>query len=162
MPLLVNVHHLETQSLDLQGALTVVELDIDRRDEIIQVTRPLNYDLVVQKLSGNILVQGTLRITLDCQCVRCLEPFAYELEVNGTVCHLELEGQDKVTPVNDCVDLTPCLREDILLEFPRHPLCKPECRGLAGKPVVGVEEAGAAGGAEVVCSAWNELNKLKF
>ena len=41
--------------------------------------------------------------------------------------HLPLEGEDKVTVENDCVDLTPFVREDILLEFPQHPLCKPDC-----------------------------------
>ncbi len=134
MPLLVNIRHLETRSLDLKGELTATELDIDSCDEMIRVIRPLNYDLRVERLPGSILVQGRLRITLDCRCVRCLEPFGYPVALEGPICYLELQGDDKVAVVNDCVDLTPYLREDILLEFPRHPVCKPECRGLPPKP----------------------------
>jgi uncharacterized protein len=162
MPLLVNIRHLEARSLDLKGELTAAELGIDSRDEMIQVTRPLQYDLLVEKLPGSLLVQGTLRILLDCLCVRCLEPFAYPLAVDGPVCHLELQGEDQAALVNDCVDLTPYLREDILLEFPRHPVCKPECRGLPVTPAVKAKNAGAAGQAEEIPSAWNELNKLRF
>jgi uncharacterized metal-binding protein YceD (DUF177 family) len=47
--------------------------------------------------------------------------------------HLPLEGEDKVPVDNDCVDLTPFVREDILLEFPQHPLCKPDCGGIENK-----------------------------
>jgi uncharacterized protein len=162
MPLLVNIRHLEVRSLELQGELPAADLDIDTRDEMIRVMRPLNYDLVVEKLPGSILVQGTLRITLDCRCVRCLAAFEYKLNLSGPICHLELQGEDKAEVVNDCVDLTPCLREDILLEFPRHPVCKPACRGLPESRVDMAKNAGATGEAEAVASAWNELNKLRF
>jgi len=162
MPLLVNIRHLETRSLSLRGELTVEELDIDNRDEMIRVTRPLKYDLVVQKISRSILVQGTQQITLDCRCVRCLEPFAHRLELDGPVCLLELQGEDKVTVENDRVDLTPSLREDILLEFSRHPLCKPECRGLPRKQSRGEDRAVAAGQPGKVSPVWDGLNKLRF
>src|SRR5207247_2221061 len=117
-------------------------------DEMIRATRPLRYDLVIEKLQGNILAQGTLRMTLSCCCVRCLEPFEYPLELDGPVCLVELQGEDKPALVNDCVDLTPFLREDILLAFPQHPVCKPECRGLPGKPVAQAKKAGVAGQVE--------------
>ena len=162
MPLLVNIRHLETRSLTLRGELTPEELDIDDRDEMVRVTRPLKYDLVVQKLPGSILVQGTLHITLDCRCVRCLEPFGHRLDLRGPVCLLELQGEDKVTVENDRVDLTPSLREDILLEFPRHPLCKPECRGLPSRQSRGADRAAAAGPAGTVSPVWDGLNKLRF
>ena len=67
---------------------------------------------------------------LACQCVRCLTSFRLPLELNGWTCHLPLQGEDRVKVLNDCVDLTPYVREDILLEIPQHPLCDPECRGL--------------------------------
>ena len=161
MPLLVNILHLEAHSLDLKGELTAADLDIETHDEMIRALRPLKCDLVVEKLPGSILVQGTLRIVLDCRCVRCLEAFEYKLELRSFVCHLELQGEDQVLVVNDCVDLTPCLREDILLEFPRHPVCKPGCQGLPGSRVT-TKNADVASGAEAVASAWSELNKLKL
>jgi uncharacterized metal-binding protein YceD (DUF177 family) len=75
---------------------------------------------------------------------------------------LPLQGEDRVAVVNDCVDLTPYLREDILLEFPRHPLCNAECRGLPRTSVGKSRNTSGAGKTEVDSSAWTELNKLKL
>ena len=50
MPLVVNLRHLEAHNVRLEGELPVEELDIDSRDEVIQVTQPLEHDLEVQKL----------------------------------------------------------------------------------------------------------------
>ena len=55
MPLFVNLRHLEAHNVRLQGELSVEELDIDSRDEVIQVNQPLEYDLEVQKLEDGLL-----------------------------------------------------------------------------------------------------------
>jgi len=62
----------------------------------------------------------------------------------------------------DCVDLTPYVREDILLEFPRHPLCNSECRGLPSTSLGKARNAGDSGKNNAGSPAWAELNKLKF
>jgi len=162
MPLLVNLRHLETHEIRLKGKLPVKELDIDPHDEVIQVREPLEHDLEVQKLEDGLLVQGHLHLALDCQCVRCLKPFQHHLELDNWACHLPLDGEDCAPVVNDCVDLTPYVREDILLEFPRHPLCKLGCRGLPKSSVGKSRNASGTGKAELGSSAWAELNKLKL
>ena len=121
----------------------------------------MQYDLEVQELEESLLVQGWLRLTLDCQCVRCLKSVHPVLEIDPWSCHLPLEGEDAVVVNNDCVDLTPLVREDILLEFPRHPLCDPECRGLPKEYFGKATETSSPAGNETVpgSPAWNELNK---
>ena len=94
MPLIVNLRHLEAHDIRLEGSLPVAELDIDPRDEVIRVRQPLEHDLEVQKLEDGLLVQGHLRLILECQCVRCLKPFQYHLELDNWTCHLPLEGED--------------------------------------------------------------------
>ncbi len=48
-----------------------------------------------------------------------------------SICHWNRWKTGKAVPIkNDCVDLTPWVREDILLGFPQHPLCRPDCGGL--------------------------------
>jgi uncharacterized metal-binding protein YceD (DUF177 family) len=49
------------------------------------------------------------------------------------------------------------VREDMLLEFPQHPLCKPECAGLKKKP-----RKPTGGEEEIEPSKWSELDKLKL
>ncbi|HTY86256.1 MAG TPA: YceD family protein [Candidatus Acidoferrum sp.] len=160
MPLVVNLRHLEDQDLALRGELPVEELDLAPHDEMIQATRPLRYELEVQLLDRSLLVRGRLRLTLACQCVRCLQPFSLELDLNSWTRHLPLEGEESVAIVNDCADLTAWLREDILLEFPRHPLCRPDCPGLEKMKT---DEGQNTGGTDPTKpSAWAELDKLKF
>ena len=158
MPLTVNLRHLEAHNIELEGNLPVEELDIETRDEIIQLKQPLEYCLEVQKLPDSLLLQGRLCLVLECKCVRCLKPFQYPLEIRDWTCHLPLQGDEEAVPVvNDCVDLTPHIREDILLSFPQHPLCKQECGGLPGTSVGSSNQT-----EQTAPSAWAELNKLKF
>ena len=162
MRLLVNLRHLEAHPVKLQGLLPVKELDIDTHDEMIRLAQPLAYDIEVEQLDGGVLAQGRLRLTLRCQCVRCLKPFQYELKLEHWARHLPLQGEESVPVVNDCIDLTPLVREDILLEFPQHPLCDPECRGLPIPAAGKGKKSGGADQREANLSAWAELNKLKF
>jgi len=162
MSLAVNLRHLEAHNVTLTGKLSVRELDIDPCDEVIQVRHPLEHNLEVQKVDDGLLVRGHLRLVLECQCVRCLKPFQHRLELANWACHLPLEGEDCVAVVNDSVDLTPYVREDILLEFPRHPLCNPGCRGLPKTFIGNSRNTSSTGKAEAGSSAWAELNKLKL
>jgi uncharacterized protein len=130
MAIFINLRHLEEHGIRLQGEISPADLDLETLDEMIHVKRPLAYDLEVQKLDQALLIQGRLGLTIDCECVRCLKPFEHKIDFDHWVCHIPLEGEDKAPVTNDLVDLTPYVREDIVLAFPQHPLCKVECGGL--------------------------------
>jgi len=117
---------------------------------------------VVAGSESSILVQGRLGLTLRCECVRCLRGFEYRLAFDSWSCLFPLEGEDKVLVCNDCVDLTPYVREDIVLAFPQHPLCEPECRGLLVASPNGARPSRGASITADLSSAWAELNKLKL
>ena len=162
MAIKVNLRHLEEKELRIAGQLTVGELDVDTRDEVVQVTHPLEYELEVQRLESGLLVQGRLALLLDCECVRCLKPFISELRLDNWKCHVPLEGEEKAAVTGDFVDLTPYLREDILLEFPQHPLCEADCSGLLKAHPGTRENAGDPKQTKRESSAWDDLDKLKF
>ena len=162
MALTVNLHHLASNELSLEGEMSVSELDIETRDEVIQVHEPLQYDLEVEKLDDSLLVQGQLKICLECKCVRCLKPFEYLLDLRDWTCHVPLTGEEAALVVSDCVDLTPFVREDILLSFPQHPLCDPQCKGLLNAQPGKGKKSPVTGPTQANSSAWAELNKLKF
>ena len=76
---------------------------------------------------------------------------------------LAVDGEEKVIINNDLIDLTPYIREDILLGFPQRPLCNTECEGLPGNKVGKPKKASGPGKTvKDASSAWSELNKLKF
>jgi len=158
MALLLNLRHLERDDLTLTGELPVAELELDLHDEMIRAEKPLRYALVVQKLEDNLLVRGQLILPLACECVRCLKPFEYQLQLPEWTCLVALAGEEMVAITSDTVDLTPFFREDILLELPQHPLCQPECGGLK-KP--DPEKTKPSSLSRTEPSAWAELNKLK-
>jgi uncharacterized metal-binding protein YceD (DUF177 family) len=162
MPLRVNLRHLELHNLTLTGELSMAELDLaDVQEDMVRFTHPLQHELEVQKLDDSVLLRGRLVLPLDCECVRCLKPFQHKLELVDWACCLPLEGEDRVSVVDDSVDLTPILREDILLAFPAHPVCDPECGGLAGKQAGSTKDR-ATSPTDESSSAWSELDKLKF
>ena len=160
MPLTFNLRELEHKTLRLRGELTGAELGIDALDELVHVARPLEYDLEVQQLDLAVLARGRLRLVLNCECARCLRPFELSLDLPDWAVHLPLAGDEAVSVTSDCVDLTPYLREDIVLAFPQHPMCEKECGGLKGPPRKPAEAAGRP--SQSATSAWAELNKLKL
>ena len=158
MPLTFNLRHIENKDLELKGELPCEELELELHDEVIHPTGPLQYDLEAQNLEGAVLVQGRLTLPLEFDCVRCLKKFQRPLEIVDWACHLPLKGEDAVPLDNDLVNLTPYLREDILLALPQHPLCEPECGGLK----LPARVKGPDWEAEPPPSAWDELDKLKL
>jgi uncharacterized protein len=162
VPLLVNLRQLEAGPVTLKGELTPEELELLDLDELIQLDGPVSHDLTVTKMEQSVLVQGRLALKLRCECARCLKPFTRRLELADWTCHLLLEGDEAVKIVNDCADLTPLIREDILLELPQRPLCQPGCRGLPKKGPGKTKITGKAGPPGEVLPEWAVLNKLKL
>jgi uncharacterized protein len=164
MPVTFNLRHLDDQDLPLSGEISPEELEITDLDELVKARHNLVYDLEVQKFETNILVRGRLTLPLDCECVRCLKPFTQTLELADWQCLLPLEGEDAVPVVNDIVDLTPLIREDMLLNFPQHPLCEEGCEGLK-KPAESFlenEKSNRPGVAAEGSPTWAALDKLKL
>jgi uncharacterized protein len=162
MPVAFNVRHLEHGDLHLKGEVDAAELGLDRLDELIRVTGPVRYDVEVSPQEQGYLLQGRIWLDLRCECVRCLRPFDLRVDLSDWSCLVPGEGEDKVLISNDSVDLTPYLREDIVLSLPQHPLCEPECDGFQQTPPGGVNQSSGARQTDGASSAWAELNKLKL
>jgi uncharacterized protein len=161
MSLLINLRHLEHKDVELKGELPSDELDLEM-DELIHAPHPLKYHLLAQRLDDNLLVRGKLSLTLECECSRCLKPFQRHLNFGDWAVSLPLKGEEKVEVASDCVDLTPYIREDILLAFPQHPLCESECGGLENPASTGAKSSKETAPGEESSSPWAELNKLKL
>ena len=165
MKFLINLRHLERKDVTLEGEATAEELDLaDYGDELLHLDAPARYRLTASLLQKSVLVDGTLEMTIRCECARCLKPFPYALTLDPWSALLELEGKEKVAIQDDCVDLTPFLREDIVLALPQHPLCKQECQGLPNatiliKPSEGSSQPDKVRGA---ASVWAALDQLKL
>jgi uncharacterized protein len=161
MPLTINIRHLEEKDISIKGKLPAPELELDHADDLARARLPLYFDLTARLTGRDVLVSGRLEMVLDCECARCLKPFPFRLKIPDWLLHLPADGPDKPVLNDDLLDLTPYLREAILLEFPQHPLCDGNCAGLPSRADGGNEQEKRAGRTPET-SAWAELNKLKF
>lgn len=142
----------------LEGEIPIRDLDFEIADEMIQCVEPLKYAIEAQLLDKEILIEGRLALDLNCTCVRCLKPFVHPIRIDAWTCLLPISGEDRVEMCGDSIDLTPMIRDDVLLELPRHPLCRTDCKGLnyqSDSPSKPSEEKTSS-------SVWDELNNLKL
>jgi len=124
-----NLLHLKDDSAHISGEILPAETGLDSGDELIHFNQPIKYDLEINLFEDSILVRGSLRTPAHMECSKCLAEFEEDLDFQGWACHIPLEGEDAVQLENDCVDLTPFIREDILLALPAHPVCGENCPG---------------------------------
>ena len=157
------LQQLETKDLEIKGDVAPEEFEIEGVDELIHLRQPVRVELTAQHLEAGILVRGRIEAQLECECGRCLKPFTRSLVIDPFDVHLELTGEDAVAVDNESVDLTPLLREEMLLGFPQHPLCEEDCDGLARKtPSRANQTDPSVAEAADPSSVWAALNKLKL
>jgi len=105
-------------------------------------------DLDLKELVGNVrvtrtakglLVQARLRAIVQAECVRCLTDILQPLEIEFTELYAftlnSVTESGLILPENGKIDLTPIVREEMLVAIPINPLCKQDCKGLC--PVCG-------------------------
>ncbi|HOK07202.1 MAG TPA: DUF177 domain-containing protein [Syntrophales bacterium] len=105
--------------------------------------RDLDVRCLVRKVREVVFISGKLGSVLTMTCDRCLEEgemfveaeFSYTLRpLTGlpgeAETELTAEDLDEGYYEGDLIDLTPLVREQLLLQIPMKFLCRPECRGL--------------------------------
>jgi DUF177 domain-containing protein len=119
-------------------------------NEGIRCAGPLRYKLDLGVTSGALWASGSLSQPVELRCVACLEKFVHEIQVPAFAIHTELAGPETV-------DLTPFMREDLLLNLPAHPHCDRDA-GRVCKP----KQIETPGGDTKRKLDWSPLDKLKL
>ena len=125
MPLIIETGRLRDKPERICGKEPAALLEIDFGDPI-RPAGPLSYNLTVQRVSGELIVRGTLQISLECRCARCGDNFSKNVFISDFYRDFDL------TSKNELINLTPDAREDILLSLPMVVICSGTCRGLCG------------------------------
>ena len=117
----------------------------------------LAYSLFAQLLGDELLVRGRLRQDFERLCSRCAIKFTERVEEPVFAASVE------VRPGDAFADLTAELREAILLNFPEHPVCRPDCRGLCPKCGADLNLGPCScGGSGATDSRWGGLDMLRL
>jgi uncharacterized protein len=117
----INVKRIPPDGEPLSGSDPSSIMDLDEPDTRFE--HDVEYELLAQMQGNALLVTGRLSTPATLRCSRCLRVFDLPLRVDHFIFHQELHGED-------FVDLTPNMREDIILELPQRALCTDDCKGL--------------------------------
>ena len=132
MAIKIFLDELQNEQLHLEGELTPAELDLalNGDEALMQPAGDLIYQITANESDDTLIIFGHLQMDFTAECGRCLKPFSFPVNLPQWALTLPLEGDDATEFSGDSVDLTPWLREDILLRLPQHPLCGSACEGL--------------------------------
>lgn len=149
----INVKRIPEEGEVLQGSAPATMMELD--DPNVTFRHEISYDLLAQIQENALLVTGRVHTPVTLRCSRCLEVFDQPLAVDHFVFHQPLQGED-------FVDLTPHIREDIILELPQKALCEKECKGLC--PVCGknLNESACRCKPPKEDLRWHALDQLKL
>lgn len=162
MSLKINLTHLEKGPQNYRGEIPLEALEMDTQDELIHPGSGIEYQLKVERHEQNLLVQGEIRQLFNCECARCLQPFENQAILPKWSQLIPLSGDDAIEINNDCLDLTPYLREDMLLTLPQHPLCAKDCRGMNSSVEKSTVPRTENPEREQTPSAWTALDELRL
>jgi uncharacterized metal-binding protein YceD (DUF177 family) len=149
----VHLKQIPPEGLHLEGEedCLIPELESDG----VRCAGPMRYKIDVGVAEGSLWANGSLKQPVELSCVACLEKFIHQIKVPAFALHTELRGPETV-------DLSPFMREDLLLNLPAHPRCDREgggtCKATKVDKPAGTKQQPAAKREH----DWGELDKLKL
>jgi DUF177 domain-containing protein len=144
--MIVNVAPLLKQPVGAHVEYHVVESPIDAHGENSGLLEAgavaIDADIVATHTNPGAYLEGEADARLDATCSRCLVPIEAPVHTEFAEQYYAKFGVISGEPLADAptdaktigsdfkIDLTPLLREEIILAAPLAPLCRPDCRGL--------------------------------
>lgn len=120
----IDVSRIPPEGRLLEEAIAAGELDLET--ENVRFLGPLMVRAEVSKITNAITIDLTLSASVVMRCSRCLLDFKDVLQKTLKLNYME----DEVRPL---IDLNPEIREEVILDYPIKPLCRPDCLGLCSK-----------------------------
>ena len=153
--MIIDVSKVGDEGSHYQGGDDPAVLELDQLPGV-SAEGPMEYDLFAWKLPGQLLVRGRVSIRLRLQCSRCACFFSTSVADSSFLRdYLVRDGQATV-------DVTPDLREAVLLELPHYPVCRKDCRGVCPRCGRDLNEGPCECGPPETPGRWSALEKLEL
>lgn len=133
----INIHQITPEGLTLEEEVSPKMLDLDT--DLVKFRKPLNIKAEVTKITNAVTVDLTSHTSIYMECSRCLNEFEIDFKKNLRLSY----------PVNESdkeIDLSPDIRDQIILDYPINPLCSPNCKGLCPNCGKNLNEGGCSCG----------------
>lgn len=122
----VEIWKLKEEGEEFEGEEPAEILELTPADEIRAET-PIRYRLFIQATSGELLAKGSLAMTVSVSCSRCAERLTIPLRETAFEAEYPFENRFAI------VDLTPDIRDAMIIAFPIYPVCSSVCKGLCAQ-----------------------------
>ncbi len=131
---------IDTNKIQLGGSILEEEISpsiLDLETDIVKFLGPLKVRAEVSRITNAVTVELGLSGSTHLRCSRCLSEFKVNLNKN-----IRLNYQ--VNKAQPLIDLDQDIKEEIILDYPIKPLCKPDCKGLCAKCGKNLNEGGCS------------------
>jgi len=144
----VHLKQIPSEGLHLEGEedCPIAELETEE----VSCLGPLSHKIDIGVSGGALWATGSLKQTVKLRCVACLESFTHDIKVPAFALRTELHGPETI-------DLTPFMREDLLLNLPAHPRCDRDGGNICKATQLVATKKDAQRKAD-----WSALDKLKL
>ena len=126
---------------------------------------PVELDLRLESVIEGVLVTGSATVTLRGECVRCLIEISSSQEVDIQELYVypgsEATEEEASRLEGDLIDLEPLLRDEVVLDLPFQPVCRPECAGLCVECGVRLDDHPGHTHAPSIDPRWAALRALE-
>ncbi len=117
----IDINKVSHEGVLLSEEIMPQELDLDT--EIVKFCSPIKVQGQAYKITNTVVVSLSLNVLLATNCCRCLEDL--KIDFNKSIqLNYPVEKNEFI------IDLNPDLRQELILDSPLKPLCKPDCKGL--------------------------------
>lgn len=121
----INPRHIGDQALPFNGMEPKEMLDLQPAQGAppLEPASDVSYHLLGTKTGQDLLVTGSASFLLDSVCARCMKPVRILVKAEKICLYLEKVPEQEI-------DITPQIREELLLNIPEYIHCSPACKGL--------------------------------
>ena len=118
----INVHDIKPGGIEVDGQVTLEEMDFAKTDEIKYVA-PLKIKAKVEKVQNSVLAKAQISSQYASLCARCLD----EVERKWSKSFM---FEFAIKSQSDSIDIGDLVRQEAILNLPARVLCGEDCKGI--------------------------------
>lgn len=120
----ININQIPWGGLELEQDIAPLVLELET--DMIKFHGPVKIKAGIFRVTNVVTVDLLIDALIYSVCSRCLNDVEINLKKKTKLSY-------QITANEQTIDIGPDIREEIILEYPIKPLCKPECKGICPK-----------------------------